>query len=244
MYYLREFWCRFCYIGFLFLIFFCCYYVYFIDFLGYFNNLYVSILLKQSTINSFFIFTHPLEPYIAQIQFCIFFCLLSIFGYIIWQTVDFLKPSLYNNEFRFIKLAFLTTVCTFGITYFILVNFFLAYIVTFLEYFTSFYQTEIFNFYMELRLTDMLNFILVFHIGYVWVVCIMLLQCFLFFILPRAVILYTRKLLYLIFIIVATVITPPDILSQASLFCLLITLFELILLTRNIKVILRQSIKA
>jgi len=90
----------------LFLIFFCSYYIYFIDFLGYFNNIYTGLLLNQKPTNYFLIFTHPLEPYIVQIQFCLLFCSLSTFMYMLWESLDFLKPSLYDNEFYSIKLFF------------------------------------------------------------------------------------------------------------------------------------------
>jgi sec-independent protein translocase protein TatC len=243
MYYFREFRYRIFYISFLFLIFFFCYYIYFIDFLGYFNSLYASILLKQQIFNYFFIFTHPIEPYLVQIQFCVFFGSLSTCIYCLWQSLDFFKSSLYSKEFYIFKMSFFTIIIVFSFSYYILISFFISYIASFLEYFTSFYQTKIFNFYMELRLTDMLNFILIFHFGYFWILCIVLLQCFLFLIIPQSLILRIRKLLYLVMIIISTLITPPDVISQCTVFFSLSILLELILFCRNFQSMLRQSVK-
>lgn len=171
--------------------------------------------------------------YFISIQFTIII--------ILYQITIFLSPGLYINEYKKLK-KLIVTIISFLIINLISIHYFIFpfFWEFFLNYQTSFEKQTI-NIYFEGKLNEYLNFYINTY------VMIFLLNLFFytqFFIINNVnnkikFIKKYRRLFYLTFILIATTITPPDVISQLFIISVLISLFEFIFLL--ITIITRRS---
>ena len=228
MFYLKELILRLKYIsfGFTFLLFTC---------YKYKNVLFLSTLFSildfnegSSGIVNHFIYTHPTELFQTYLWLMTFISLLLIFPYFIWQILDFLKPSLYCNEYIRLKLFLnFCLVFTGGLNCF---GFFVIFPTIWL-WFSNFNDTtNNFNagldFFFELKVVDYCGFL--FDFMYLLNI-LLLLILILFFILNYLGLknLINWKKLFIFFnIVFATLLSPPDVFNQILLLFLFTILLE------------------
>jgi sec-independent protein translocase protein TatC len=226
MFYLKELYFRFYYIVFSFL-----------NVLGIFWLYKKSLLtfltfsLWNSLVFEHFIYTSPTEVFSTYLHLVLYFSLLLIVPFFVWQFVDFIKSSLYRVEYISI-INNLTHVFSF---------IFLINIISFLvifpyiwQFFNLFNQenesSHLLTFSLELKVQEYFNF----FFSFIYVVnffAIVLL--FLLFILSQLDLkqkLYWKKLFTFFNVVFATLLSPPDVFSQLFFLIMLIFFFELIVI--------------
>ena len=176
-----------------------------------------------------FIYTHPTELFNIIFYLLFFIAILINLIYIIFICLDFFKTSLNKTKFQFFqKLSFIVflLILTFNLI-------FLFYIIPCLFlFFESYNNTTNFglDLIMELRIESYVKFfidsLIVSNFLFYFILGLLLLIFSFNFIF----LLKNKKLLFLINILLATFFSPPDIISQLSLFCVLTFLVELIFL--------------
>ena len=182
------------------------------------------IFFNKKTIK-YFIYTHPTELFYSVSIFLLFLVLLIIIPYVLWSIIDFLKPGLYCSEKLLLKK--IVKRITFFIS-FINASFLFFIFPLFWNFFESWnsFSNEIFKFYLELKLENylnyLMNFIIIVNVGMILLILayILILQCGILYFYN------IKKMLILINILIATFISPPDVIFQIVLFFILNLIIE------------------
>jgi len=227
MFYLNEFFLRFKYIYFSFILTFIC-------FFHYKDSLVALVsfsLLNTSELFGNFIFTHPTELLKVQFYIITFFSSTFCIPYVLWNILEFVKSSLFYYEYKVFRK---TVVNFFLFLYFsnFLINFILfPKIWCFFENFNlSGNSTELLYFSFELRIEEYLKFL----IDFTFVVnAFFLIFFFLLFLILKfgvANLLKWKKLFILLNIVFATLLSPPDVYSQLIILTFLSFILEVSIL--------------
>jgi len=191
-------------------------------------------ILELTTSKSFptlsiFIFTNVMEIFQAYIHLAIFLCNQILFLFSFYNFLAFLGPGLYYNEYKHICFYFISFTI-FSTIFFICLSKFLVPIVWdfFLNFQTDLIEKEI-NLEFKAKVSEYFVF---FKIVYYY--CNLQFQFVLFLILilnyfgtTKYFFKKYRKFFYLIFLVLGTLVTPPDVYSQIFLYLSLIIVFEL-----------------
>lgn len=208
----------------------------------FYKDVLIFILIKPITQLSennslYFIFTNLTEIFEAQLYLIIFFSNQIIFFYIIYNILKFISPGLYKSEYlkikQFLSWSFFTWMLS---TYF----FYILLLPKTWEFFFSYQSTifdDSFNLYLEAKLNEYFKFFNnVYFISktssqliFMSIFFVNLQDNFLNFIKSK------KKLIYFFNFLIATLITPPDIISQITVGSLLILLYEFFMLILIIK---------
>lgn len=184
----------------------------------YFNKSFYFIATNLTEIFSVYLDL----SYFVAFQLTLFFCM--------FQVKSFLLPALYYNERR--KFVFIYRTCIF----FLLLSYiFLNQIVLPFcwDFFLSFFSNSncSITIFLEIKVTEYL----IFYIS-IYYLTVLLGQGFVIIFLmidaTKEKLLFiktTRKLFYLLFFIIATLLTPPDVGSQLFLGCTFILIYEIII---------------
>jgi Sec-independent protein secretion pathway component TatC len=193
------------------------------------QSVFLSNQYSFSNINHF-IYTHPVELFTVQILLILYFSLLVVLPFLLWQILDFLKSSLILIEYQLsvnVLLFFLFLILTFN-----LVSFFylLPNIWCFFNSFnTSLDLSKTFDFVLELRIQEyflfIINFIYIINISLLVLIFAILL--FMYYGLKNLV--YWKKLFIFLNMMFATLLSPPDVSSQLLIFFFLTFCFEIII---------------
>lgn len=192
------------------------------------------IEISKNNQNRKLIYTSPTEAFITYLKlsfYCGLFLSLPIF---ISEIYLFLSPALYKNEKKNIITIFL------GTTFLFFCGAIFAFIFILpiaLEFFASFENQgfrEVGNFpiILETKISDYLNFVLslIFGFGLAFILPILLLFLIKAGFLSVNDLRSKRRYCIVLIFILSAILTPPDVLSQASLAILLILLFEIVIL--------------
>lgn len=191
--------------------------IFVINYFYYDQILYMLIkpVIKFKKIE-YFILTTLTEAFITKLHISCFISLtiwLIIISIHIWF---FIAPGLYKYEnTKILQLFFILIIYN----YIVLIIIFNTIIPYFSEFFLCFYEknntsTVLFQTFLEPKLTEYISFILniflyttlFFQIPIVFTICLQI----------NLLIKY-RKILYIIVLLVATIITPPDVITQILL---------------------------
>lgn len=176
-----------------------------------------------------FIYTHPTEIFNIIIYLIFFIFLMINIIYVFFIFLDFSKTSINVTKFMFFKkLSFVTFILT------IIFNLiFLLYIIPFLFVFFESYNNEknfCFDLIMELRIESYTKFfitsLITSNLVFFFILLILLFICSFNF----GLFLKNKKFFILTNILLATLFSPPDIISQIIIFFFLTFLLEIILL--------------
>ena len=209
-----------------FYLFLICYY--FSDELIYLS---VQILVKKNMLK-FLIFTNITEIFVTNffLSFVIsFFISIQLF---IIQFWFFISKGLYKREnLNFIKFYIIFLIFNIFIILTILIKIIPNIWLFFLS--LSFSNQTVFNIYFEPKLSNYFNFIF-FSFTYLYII---FLYFFIFFylvlnnIIKIKLVIFLRKLFYFQFLIIATLISPPDFYYQLFIFSYLIIFFEIFIIS-------------
>lgn len=186
--------------------------------------------------NLYFIFTNVTELFSIYLQIVLFFTVQVTIWYFLYHLIFFLSTALYIYEFKFISFVFVS-----GTFFWFLSALLSSYVIIPFSwnFFLSFQFQE--GFYFEARINDYFKFY-----THAYVLCLIYSQLFiLLFVFLVDVnqnyfyIKKYRKLYYYVFLIFATLMTPPDLISQAFTTFFLIIIYEMFLLASLCKVYLK-----
>lgn len=202
-----------------------------------------TFFFKQQTHYIYFIYTNLPELFFTYLQVTFFF---SLHAFIILATIQlsfFFNPGLYKHEKKKLFSLLIT-----NLFFFILFVFFMYFFLFPLNWLLfsdkannkNSSKTDELDIFLETKLNEYVSF---FTGTYFLFFC---LSQIIIFIYLKLNLLYSnnkqmfarkqfRSVFYLFFFLLATVTTPPDIVSQLLLGCILISLFELSLFTIVIK---------
>jgi len=186
------------------------------------------------------IYTHPAELLIALINLNIFFVLILITPYLIWLIIDFLRPALILNEYKkLLKFYNTSNIIILMFNIFLFSNVFPS-IFKFFQSYNSFELNNI-NIKFELKIIEFLYFN---YNIFCLINILLLLLFFLFTVINLKGILFynTNKKFFIFFnIVIATIISTPDISSQLSIFFFLVTFLEIFQFTTLYKIKLNKA---
>lgn len=151
-----------------------------------------------------------------------------VFGF--YHLLVFLSPSLYYSEFFSLKVLILTL----SISLILSILIFNGYIIPYLWHFFLNFQVSnsTVNLYFEGKLNEYVEFYLKVYTLYFLVSQLLI---FVFVCSSKSTDIVKqvkryRKIIYVFFVLIATVFTPPDILSQVSVFLFSQILYEFLIL--------------
>ncbi len=174
------------------------------------------------------IFTNPVEVFKISIFIVLLFTFLFWFPYFIWNCLDFIRPALYTKEVKKLEKYIIWVVLIFLIgnlsTYYLCLP-------TLWDFFSSFEErTHLIDIVLELRAESYFDFI--FDTLIVSNILLWGYMFFFWFLLKATqlsltqAILSLKKYFYLFFLLVATILTPPDLSSQLIVFFSLSIIYE------------------
>jgi|AntRauTorckE5430_2_1112549.scaffolds.fasta_scaffold00054_21 sec-independent protein translocase protein TatC len=210
--------------------------------ISYLNKETLLFLLIKPNIalfeNKFFYFiaTNLTDMFSAYLHLSYFVAFQAAVSFGAFQFKAFITPALYKKELKHLQSFYLLSICFLLIGVFFLNNIILPCCWKFFLSFQSSPACSI-NIFLEMRVTEYLSlYILIYY------VVIFVGQTFVFTFLiidtlekKLSFVRKTRKLFYLVFFAFATLITPPDIISQVFLGISFIAFYELIVVTIILK---------
>ena len=195
--------------------------------------LYLLIKLNSKMFNSdsfYFITTNLTDVFSVYVKLSCFLSNQFLCIYFFYHCLVFIAPGLYYTEYKNLITIFYLSIC-FNFTGIYLFNsYFLPYI---WEFFLSYLNNSLDNspnIFFEIQITEYLLFYIKFYYF-----LILFSQLFLFIFVCLILITdkvntikITRKIIYTIFLILSTLITPPDVISQLILTFFLVLVYEVI----------------
>ena len=225
-------------------------------FFGWLSTVLVSYIFKEILLyiitlqkinnNVYFIFTNVTEVFSAYTALIIFMGNQVLILYLCYHTIIFVTLGLYKSEYKNVIFAF--KICFFLFFFSIIIfnkilffsswNFFLS--------FQNFINLKSLTLHFEAKLNEYLSFYFKFYY-----LCIFYFQTFLLLILfisyiqnKFKIIKQFRRFFYYIFIVLSTLLTPPDIFSQITLSCSIIFSYEVLVFCVVFKKnLIRQPVK-
>lgn len=188
--------------------------------------------------NLYFIFTDVTELFSVYFKIIFFFAFQVSVWYFFYHFLSFLTTALYFHEFKFIRFL-----CVSGTLFWFIAILLSSYMLIPFgwNFFLSFQSQH--EFYFEARISEYFKFY-----SNVYVLCFMYCQFFtlLFFFLVDIYRNYCyikkyRKLYYYVFLIFATLMTPPDLISQIFTTFFITIIYEIVLLLSILNFHLKQS---
>ena len=186
-------------------------------------------LITQMHLNDetlYFIFTDVTELLSVYLKISFFFSIQVSIWYFFYYLFSFLVTALYFNEFKFINFMLIS-----GTFFWLLAVLLSSYIIIPFgwKFFLSFQLQQ--SFYFEARISDYFNFYTHAYILCL-VYCELFILLFIFLVDIQQNYYYIknyRKMYYYVFLIFATVVTPPDLISQILTTFFLVTIYEIVL---------------
>jgi sec-independent protein translocase protein TatC len=197
---------------------------------NYFNSL---------TTKPYFIFTNVSEVFYVYLELIFFISNQTVLLMFFYHTLMFLSLGLYKFEFIKLRFAFQFFLLAWGISVFLLYKFVIPYSWAF---FLSFQQnentTQSISFFFEAKIVEYFNyFTSSYYICLINCQFLALLTLLLTNISEKLNKIKTfRKLFYFVFVIFSTLTTPPDIISQMILSITLISIYEILIFLKYLKI--------
>lgn len=191
---------------------------------------YYNILLKKSYFFiPYFIFTNLTEIFSIYITLVLFFSFQIVITYFMYHLFLFMTPAFYKKEYSFFYLILKIFILTWILSFFIS-NCYLIPLTW--DFFFSFYKLNAVkstNLHFEAKLIEFIDFyIQLYYIYVIYFQTFTILVLYLNF-TKLKIIKKIRKFYYCGFTILATLFSPPDILSQIIISIALIIIYETIL---------------
>lgn len=209
-------------------LFFVCF-SFFLNFLTiyYYKEQAIFALGQHQTTNfPHFIATNLPEIFFCLIKFSTYLALYCTFPVILTQFWLFLIPALYKYEYKVLKYFLSLSILLYFITNFLFCTKLLPYCWKFFSAFQLNYEHNGISVQLETRLHDYISFFTnaLFSINLTLNCCLFV--SFFLVKFPIDTLLKLRKIIYFSNFIAATILTPPDILSQIIIGTSLILLYE------------------
>ena len=209
------------------------------------------LLIKPSLIyysekSFYFIYTNISELFYTYINLIITTAFQITIFYLIYQIFNFFNPGLYRNESSLLKKAIFVMWATWVSSILLIYNVVLPFSWEFFLKLQDKLEKNQIEFFFEAKLNEYLNFITtVFNTSMLYIFLIFL--TFIYIYQLKNALEYLkkyRKKLYFIFFIIASIITPPDLISQITIGTSSIIIFEIYIYLLLLNNKLRQPVEA
>jgi sec-independent protein translocase protein TatC len=188
-----------------------------------------KVLFKETFI--YFIFTNLTEVFSTYINLSYFIGNQIFLIYFIYNILIFFAPGMYFYEYKNFLLLFFYCLILWWLSILCLNTVLLPISFNFFFCFQETVTNQAFSFHYEARINEYLY--LYFKIYYIWCLNSQFLVFFYLFLEyfknDLKYIKKLRKIFYLVFLIIATIITPPDILSQVMLALSIVCVYEMMI---------------
>lgn len=198
--------------------------------LFYYKEQIVYILGQhQEAAFPYFISTSLTEIFFVYLKLSSFLAFYFAYPLIVIQLAIFIIPGLYRYEYLIVRnfffLSIMLYICTTIFTY----KVFLPYCWKFFSSFQLKAEDSLVSLHLEARIADYLSFFFETYFMLNAILHIFLIFLFLLYKITLNYILKYRKLFYLLFFIFATLMTPPDVISQLIVGTFFFFFFEVFL---------------
>jgi len=216
-----------------------CFFFNFLTLYYYKEQVIFSLGQHQTTHFPHFIATNLPEIFLCLIKFSLHLALYCTFPLIIAQFWLFIIPALYTYEHKALKYFLTLSILLYFLSNFLLCTKLLPYCWKFFSAFQLNYEHNGISVQLEARLHEYINFFTntLFSVNLTLNCCLFLSFFLLKF--PTHILIKLRKIIYFSGFIAATIITPPDVLSQIITGACLFLLYEVfvfsIFLTKQYK---------
>lgn len=195
--------------------------------LFYYKEQIVYILGQhQETTFPYFISTSLTEIFFVYLKLSSFLAFYFAYPIIITQIAIFIIPGLYKYEYLIVRNFFFLSIMLYIGTTLFTYKVFLPYCWKFFSSFQLKAEESLVSLHLEARIADYLNFFFETYFLLNAILHIFLIFLFLLSKITLNYILKYRKLFYLLFFIFATLMTPPDVISQIIVGTFFIIFFE------------------
>lgn len=208
----------------------------------YYKEMVLLIIIKSNTFfpetssKPYFIFTNITEIFYMYFEIVVFVSNQITIIMLFYQVFMFLSLGLYHFEFTKIKLVFQVFIVSWTLCSILLLKLIVPFSWNFfLSFQENLTNTQSVSLFFEAKLSEYLQYFISLYYACL-ISCQFLIVLILFLTKLNNRLKKTfRKLFYLIFIIFSTIITPPDVLSQIVISCILILVYELLIFIKEIK---------
>lgn len=198
--------------------------------------------LTKFPVFDYFIYTNVSEIFTAFFHIILFISNQIFFVYFFYHTLIFISPGLYYFEHWYLRTTFTLGIFFLILSIFVLNSFLLPISFKFFFNFQNSFKNKMINFYFEAKLIEYFQF----YIN-LYYTCIFSFQFFTVLIIFLEYININsntvknfRKFFYFIFVIFATLITPPDIFSQIFLSLVVVFIYELLVICIFLKIQIKK----
>jgi len=185
-----------------------------------------NILSKQGL---YFIYTNLSELFYTYIDLVITVTAHSSGIFILFQIISFLKPGLYYSEKKLINKYFIILIITWFITIFATYKYIIPFSWTFFINIQDSIGDNKMDFFFEAKLNEYLSFVT--SLFNILLLNLLLINILLTYVYEKKETIYYiklfRKKIYFALFFIASIITPPDIISQLTVGFMSIFLLEL-----------------
>lgn len=182
----------------------------------------------------YFIFTDVSEVFSVYLELCLFLSLQIIYLYIIYQAFIFLGSGLFKAEYYYFN-TLLTSFIGFWLFSLFLLKY--ALIPVTYQFFFNFKNLGVINLHFEAKLSQYLKFYIKCYSMFTFYIQIfaLLILLFNYIHLDMRLLKNYRKIFHFLFIIFATLFSPPDVLTQLAVSLLLVIFYESLILWLYVK---------
>ena len=199
-------------------------------------------LIYSNEIVFYFIFTDVKEIFSVYIQLIFFIGNQILFLYLMFHLIAFISFGLYQYEYYYLKLIFRFSLVFWCFSILILSKILLPISWNFFLSFQSYTNLNALNLHFEAKLSEYLNFYILFY-----QICTLYCQLFvgLVFLFEYIgvhieLLKKFRKFFYYFFIFFSTMVTPPDIISQILFSISIILIYELVILLKLVRITIKD----
>lgn len=198
--------------------------------LFYYKEQIVYILGQhQETTFPYFISTSLTEVFFVYLKLSSFLAFYFAYPIIVIQLALFIIPGLYKYEYLVIRNFLLLSIMLYIGTTIFTYKVFLPYCWKFFSSFQLEAEESLISLHLEARIADYLSFFFETYFLLNAILHIFLIFLFLLYKTTLNSILKYRKLFYLLFFLFATLMTPPDVISQIVVGLFFLGFFEIFL---------------
>lgn len=191
---------------------------------------------------TYFIFTNVTEIFSVFIHVVMFFSNQVLILYFSYHLLVFISPGLFKTEYYTIKFLFKISAFLFCLLIIFFNLFLLPLSWDFFISFQEFVSMKSIVLHFEAKLNEYVSFYLRFYLICIFY-CLMIVFCIFFLNQIKSdlqILNKFRKSFYVLFMVISTLLTPPDIFSQLSVTILIIFCYECIVFGFLLKSYLKQ----
>lgn len=189
----------------------------------------------------YFIFTDVTEVFSVYITLIFFLSNQILIGYFLYHLFMFISLGLYKSEYYYLKFVFQISAFFFFFSVITLNQILFPFSWNFFLSFQNFAVIKSLTLHFEAKLSEYLTFYIMFYHT-----CVLYFQTFVLLILffdylknELKIIKNLRKIFYYSFVVLSTIITPPDVSSQVIVSISIICIYEILMFCMIIKTLIR-----